>query len=58
MAAISLTNAASAQSSINYTRQNEQEADRVGIRILADAGFDPNGASSFFGILAEKNRLK
>lgn len=58
MAALSLSNAASAQSSINYTRQNEKEADRVGINILADAGFDPNGASSFFGILAEKNRLK
>jgi predicted Zn-dependent protease len=58
MAAISVSNAASAQSSINYTRQNEKEADRVGIGILANAGFDPNGASSFFGILAEKNRLK
>jgi predicted Zn-dependent protease len=58
MAAISVSNAASAQSSINYTRQNEKEADRVGIGILADAGFDPNGASSFFSILAEKNRLK
>jgi predicted Zn-dependent protease len=58
MAAISVSNAASAQSSINYTRQNEKEADRVGISILADAGFDPNGASSFFSILAEKNRLK
>jgi predicted Zn-dependent protease len=58
MAALSVGNAASAQSSINYTRQNEKEADRVGINILAQAGFDPNGASSFFGILAEKSRLK
>jgi len=58
MAAISVSNAASAQSSVNYTRQNEKEADRVGISILAEAGFDPNGASSFFGILAEKSRLK
>jgi predicted Zn-dependent protease len=58
MAALSVSNAASAQSSINYTRQNEKEADRVGIGILAAAGFDPDGASSFFSILAEKNRLK
>jgi predicted Zn-dependent protease len=58
MAAISVSNAASAQSSINYTRQNEKEADRVGINILAEAGFDPDGASNFFSILAEKNRLK
>ncbi len=58
MAAISVSNAASAQSQINYTRQNEKEADRVGITILAQAGFDPNGASSFFSTLTEKNRLK
>ncbi len=58
IAAISVGNAASAQSSINYTRQNEKEADRVGINILAHAGFDPNGAASFFNILTEKNRLK
>ncbi|MCF2948948.1 M48 family metalloprotease [Paraglaciecola aquimarina] len=58
MAALSVGNAASAQSTINFTRQNEKEADRVGIHILAQAGFDPNGASSFFGTLTEKNRLK
>lgn len=58
MAGISASNAAAAQSSINYTRQNEKEADRVGIAILAQAGFDPNGASNFFSILAEKNRNK
>jgi predicted Zn-dependent protease len=58
MAAFSASNAANAQAAINYTRQNEKEADRIGIGIMAQAGFDPNGASSFFGILAEKNRLK
>lgn len=58
MAAISAGNAASQQASINYTRQNEKEADRIGIRILAQAGFDPNGASDFFSTLTEKNRLK
>lgn len=58
MAAFSVGNAASAQSSINYTRHNEKEADRVGINILVQAGFDPNGASDFFSTLTEKNRLK
>ncbi|MGO4892687.1 beta-barrel assembly-enhancing protease [Flavobacterium sp. W21_SRS_FM6] len=58
MAAISASSAASQQASINYTRQNEKEADRIGIRILAQAGFDPNGASDFFSTLTEKNRLK
>jgi predicted Zn-dependent protease len=58
MAAISASNAASQQASINYTRSNEKEADRIGIKILAQAGFDPNGASSFFSTLTEKFRLK
>ena len=39
---------ASAQSGINFTRQNEMEADRVGIRILADAGFDPREMPGVF----------
>ncbi len=39
---------ASAQSGINFTRQNELEADRVGIRILADAGFDPREMAGVF----------
>ena len=38
----------SAQSRINFTRQNEMEADRVGIRILADAGFDPREMAGVF----------
>jgi predicted Zn-dependent protease len=58
MAAISASTAAAQQSSINYTRSNEKEADRIGIGILARAGFDPNGASSFFSTLTEKFRLK
>lgn len=57
IAAISTSNAASRQASINYTRHNEREADRTGIRILSQAGFDPNGAASFFGKLAEKFRF-
>ena len=37
-----------AQRQINFTRQNELEADRVGIRILADAGFDPREMAGVF----------
>ncbi len=37
------------QSSINFTRHNEYEADRVGIHTLARAGFDPSAMASFFG---------
>ena len=56
MAAVSLGQASSAQSSINYTRQMEQEADNIGINILARAGFDPKGAPAFFGKLASQSR--
>ena len=40
--------AASAQSQINFTRANEKEADRVGIQMLASAGFDPRAMPTFF----------
>lgn len=41
--------ALAAQSQINFTRQNEQEADRIGIQTMAAAGYDPAGMASFFG---------
>ena len=37
-----------AQRQINFTRENEMEADRVGIRMLAAAGFDPLGMAGVF----------
>jgi predicted Zn-dependent protease len=36
------------QHSINYTRANEFEADRVGIGTMATAGYDPLGMATFF----------
>lgn len=45
------------QNIINFTRANEQEADRVGIQILYEAGFDPTGMVTFFYRLQEQNRL-
>ena len=36
------------QISINYTRNNEKEADRIGFNNLVKAGFDPKGMSSMF----------
>lgn len=32
----------------SFTRANEQEADRIGMQLLAKAGFDPRGMSDFF----------
>ena len=54
VAALSTTMAVNAQNQINYTRLHEYEADRIGIQILADAGYDPYGMANFFGKLAEK----
>ena len=45
--------AAGQQAMINYTRENEYEADRIGIGLLSDAQFDPQGMVEFFGIMGQ-----
>ena len=40
--------AGSAQQQLSYSRMHEQEADRVGITMMARAGFDPRQMVSFF----------
>lgn len=47
--------ASNQQSSINFTRSNEYEADRVGIGILSDTGINPQGMVEFFEILLDKS---
>jgi beta-barrel assembly-enhancing protease len=39
------------QSQINFTRQNEEEADRLGFERTYAAGFDPSAMATFFGRL-------
>jgi predicted Zn-dependent protease len=46
--------ALAAQRSINFTRANESEADRVGMELLSASGFDPNGMASFFDKLGKR----
>jgi predicted Zn-dependent protease len=43
------------QSSINFTRANEYEADRIGIGLLIDAGINPDGMVEFFEHLLDKS---
>jgi predicted Zn-dependent protease len=43
-----------AQKSINFTRHDEIEADRVGIQTLAKAGFDPDAMATFFEHLEDE----
>ncbi|QIL21036.1 M48 family metalloprotease [Thermomonas sp. HDW16] len=45
------------QRQIDYTRDNEAEADRVGIRTLANAGFDPEAMADFFQTLQSVVRM-
>ncbi len=40
-----------AQRQINYTRSNESEADRIGIRTLARGGYEPVAMADFFARL-------
>ena len=45
------------QRQIDYTRDNESEADRVGIRTLAHGGFDPEAMAEFFETLQSMVRM-
>lgn len=54
-AAIATGIASEQQRQINYTRANEYEADRLGLRLLADAGYRPEGMSGFFEILMRES---
>ncbi|HPE80970.1 MAG TPA: M48 family metalloprotease [Gammaproteobacteria bacterium] len=49
--------AALIQQQINFTRGNEQEADRVGIDILAQSGYEPRAMPSFFERMGKANRV-
>jgi beta-barrel assembly-enhancing protease len=42
------------QQEINFTRTEEEEADRVGMTYLSQAGFDPEGMPDFFETLQQK----
>ena len=39
------------QAMVNFTRENEYEADRIGIALMGDAHFDPQGMPEFFAIM-------
>lgn len=48
---------AAAQRQINFTRANEEEADRIGIETLARAGHNPYAMPGFFQRLAKTTRV-
>jgi predicted Zn-dependent protease len=57
MGAITAVQGLAAQAQINFTRENESEADRIGIGVLAAAGFDPNAMPAFFETMFRRTQL-
>ena len=49
--------AAGVQRQLDYTREHEREADRVGLTIMESAGFDPRAMPVFFTTLQRGNRF-
>lgn len=46
-----------AQIAVNFTRRNEKEADRLGIKMLNKAGYDAHSMASFFEQMYKESRL-
>ncbi|SDH95975.1 M48 family metalloprotease [Pseudomonas panipatensis] len=56
IATIASTQAAAIQSQLHFSRENEQEADRVGVVNLVRAGYDPRSMPDMFERLARQYR--
>jgi predicted Zn-dependent protease len=56
-AAMATGMAVGAQTQLNYSRDFEREADRIGIQTLEEAGFDVRGMASFFERLQRFGRV-
>ena len=46
------------QSQLDYTRDHEREADRIGLQILDSGGFDVRGMPSFFQVMQRGTRFE
>jgi predicted Zn-dependent protease len=56
MGALTAVQALSAQGQINFTRANEREADRIGIQLLHEAGYNTHAMADFFQRLQTASR--
>jgi predicted Zn-dependent protease len=54
MAGMAAAQSLAIQQRISFTRANEYEADRVGIGVLANSGFDPNAMPAFFETMGRR----
>lgn len=57
IAAIMATQAAAQQARLSFSRQNEQEADRIGFDTLVKAGLDPYAAANMFEEMLSASRF-
>lgn len=57
MGALATAQGAMIQHQINYTRGDEEEADRVGVATMARAGFQPQGMIDFFAEMQKNSSL-
>lgn len=57
VAGLSTSIAAGQQLSLNFSRRNEQEADRIGMLNLVASGYDPNAMHQMFGQLQRSSRF-
>ncbi len=56
-AAMTASSAGAVQKQLDYTRTHEREADRVGISILEQSGFDTNAMPAFFETMQKGTRF-
>lgn len=56
IAAITAGQALSAQNQLSFSRQHEQEADRIGMQTLYNAGFNPQQVPAMFEIMQRNDR--
>ena len=56
-AAIAAAQAGAIQSQLNFTRENEREADRIGLQIMVKSGFDVHAMPVFFERLQKATRV-
>ncbi|MEW6313721.1 MAG: M48 family metalloprotease [Pseudomonadota bacterium] len=56
-AALATAQAGAMQSQLNFTREHEREADRIGLQILEKGGFDVHAMPTFFERLQKATRL-
>jgi predicted Zn-dependent protease len=56
--AFTTVSALGVQSQLDYTREHEREADRIGLQILDSGGFDVRGMPGFFQVMQRGTRFE